>query len=161
MELAPHNRVAEYSGDAKCDMYLRALGAERFARIVRRTSPSSGVRCAPMEIRPLSDRILIIIDEEPSVTPGGLVLPERRTERGLSESIAGRVLAVGPGRRDERGDLVPVAVSVGDRVLFEKYAAGNEVPTFLRQQVGGPGGQKLALVRDGDLLGVIDDQVPL
>lgn len=108
-----------------------------------------------MQIKPLSDRVLILIDDEPSVTPGGIVLPERRADRKLSEAATGRVLAVGPGRRDERGEFVPMSVTVGDRVVFELYAAGNHVPTTLGQL----GREKLALIRDGEILGVDDDAV--
>ena len=71
-----------------------------------------------MNLKPLSDRVILKQDEGTSVTAGGIHIPDSAKEK----SISGTVLAVGPGRLSERGDLVPMNVKVGDKVCYEKYA---------------------------------------
>lgn len=69
-------------------------------------------------IRPLSDRVVVKPTEREEKTKGGIFLPDTATKERPQE---GRVLAVGEGRRDDDGKLVPMSVKVGDRVLFAKY----------------------------------------
>ncbi len=74
-------------------------------------------------IRPLSDRVVIKPAEREEQTKSGIFLPDTATKERPQE---GTVLAVGEGRRDDSGKLLPMSVSVGDKVLFAKYS-GTEV----------------------------------
>jgi chaperonin GroES len=94
-----------------------------------------------MAIRPLYDRILVTRVEEESRSSGGLFLPETAKERP-SEGI---VVAVGAGRLGDDGEVRPLAVSVGDRVVFGRYA-GTEVKV--------DGGEHLVM-REDDVLGIV------
>ena len=76
-----------------------------------------------MKLQPLGDRVVVSPTEEAeSRTPGGLVIPDTAKEKPQ----IGEVIAVGPGARDENGDRIPMDVSVGDKVLYSKFA-GTEV----------------------------------
>lgn len=70
-------------------------------------------------IRPLGDRVVIKPAEREEKTKGGIFLPDTATKERPQE---GNVLAIGEGRRDDSGKLVPMNVKVGDRVLFAKYS---------------------------------------
>jgi chaperonin GroES len=71
-----------------------------------------------LELKPLGSRVVIKALEREEMTKSGIVLPDTAKEKPQE----GRVLAVGPGDRDEDGDRIPVELKVGDRVLFQKYA---------------------------------------
>jgi chaperonin GroES len=71
-----------------------------------------------INIKPLADYVLIEPIKEEEKTKAGILLPES-AEKEKPEK--GRVIAVGPGRRDEKGNLIPVSVKVGQTVLFKKY----------------------------------------
>lgn len=74
-------------------------------------------------VEPLGARVLVRVLEEESVTSSGLVIPDTAKEKPQQ----GEVLAVGPGRRaDNTGELVPLDVKVGDRVVYSKYG-GTEI----------------------------------
>ncbi|HLF61480.1 MAG TPA: co-chaperone GroES [Acidimicrobiia bacterium] len=76
-----------------------------------------------MKLQPLGDRVVVSPTEEAeSRTPGGLVIPDTAKEKPQ----IGEVIAVGPGARDENGERIPMDVSVGDKVLYSKFA-GTEV----------------------------------
>lgn len=76
-----------------------------------------------MKLQPLGDRVVILPSEDAeSRTAGGLVIPDTAKEKPQ----IGEVIAIGPGARDEDGDRIPMDVSVGDRVLYSKFA-GTEV----------------------------------
>lgn len=75
-----------------------------------------------MKIKPLHDRVVIQRVDEDNKTKGGIVIPDTAKEKPLK----GKVVAVGPGRVSDKGDVIPVAVKAGDQVLFGKYA-GTEV----------------------------------
>ncbi len=96
------------------------------------------------ELRPLGNRVVVEPIEEDEVTPGGIVLPETAKEKPQQ----GKVLAVGPGERDEQGHRIPLDVKVGDRVLFAKYA-GTEVKID---------GKKLLILRESDILAIVDEK---
>jgi chaperonin GroES len=81
--------------------------------------------------------------EQEEVTPGGIVLPETAKEKPQK----GEIVAVGPGARDEDGKRIAMDVSVGDKVLFAKYA-GTEIKIE---------GDKLLILRESDILAVIDE----
>jgi chaperonin GroES len=96
-----------------------------------------------MNIRPLHDRVVIRRTEEEHTTPGGIVLPDTATEK----PIQGEVIAVGNGRILDNGEVRPLDVKVGDKVLFGKYA-GTEVKLD---------GEELLVMREEDIMGVIED----
>jgi chaperonin GroES len=77
---------------------------------------------ATKTIKPLEDRILVRPDEGDETLPSGLVIPDTAKEKPQE----GTVLAVGPGKRSDTGDLIPVDVKEGDRVIYSKYG-GTEI----------------------------------
>ncbi|MGD8932155.1 MAG: co-chaperone GroES [Chromatiales bacterium] len=95
-----------------------------------------------MNIRPLHDRVIVRRMEEERKSPGGIVIPDSATEK----PIQGEVLAVGNGRLLENGDIRPLDVKVGDRVLFGKYS-GTEVKVS---------GEELLVMKEEDIMGVIE-----
>ena len=95
-----------------------------------------------MQIRPLHDRVIVKRLEAERTTASGIVLPDTAGEK----PDQGEVLAVGPGKRDEAGKLLPMDVKVGDRVLFGKYA-GQTVKV---------NGEELLVMREEDIMGVLE-----
>jgi chaperonin GroES len=95
-----------------------------------------------ISIKPLGDRVIIEPMEQEDVTPSGIVLPDTAKEKPQQ----GKVLAVGPGARDEDGERIAMDVKKGDVVLFAKYA-GTEIKTD---------GKKLLILRESDLLGIVE-----
>jgi chaperonin GroES len=75
-----------------------------------------------MNLKPLGDRLIVEVLEEEETTASGIVLPDTAKEKPQR----GRVLAVGPGARDEKGKYVPMDVEEGDEVIFSKYG-GTEI----------------------------------
>ncbi len=75
-----------------------------------------------MNLQPLEERIVVRASDAESTTASGLVIPDTAKEKPQQ----GEVLAVGPGRRDDDGDLIPMDVAVGDTVVYSKYG-GTEV----------------------------------
>ena len=75
-----------------------------------------------MDLQPLGDRLIVEVIEEEEATPTGIVLPDTAKEKPQR----GRVLAVGPGPRNEDGEYVPMELSEGDEIVFSKYG-GTEV----------------------------------
>ena len=94
-----------------------------------------------MNIRPLSDRVLVRALEEQEVKRGGIIIPDTAKEKPME----GEVIAIGPGRVNEKGDRVPVEVKTGDKVLFGKYS-GSEVTV---------GEQTYLIMRESDILAVL------
>ena len=74
------------------------------------------------KLKPLADRIIVKAITAEEKTPGGIVLPDTAKEKPQE----GTVLAVGPGKRSDTGDLVPMDVKEGDRVIYSKYG-GTEI----------------------------------
>jgi chaperonin GroES len=95
-----------------------------------------------MKIRPLHDRVIVKRLEEERKTASGIVIPDTAAEK----PDQGEVIAVGPGKRNDRGDLVAMDVKVGDRVLFGKYS-GQTVKVE---------GEELLVMREEDIMGVIE-----
>jgi chaperonin GroES len=95
-----------------------------------------------LNLRPLEDRVIIEPLEQEEVTAGGIFLPETAKEKPQQ----GKVLAVGQGKRDDKGNLIPLDVKVGDTVLFAKYA-GTEVKL---------NGKKQQIMRVTDILAVVN-----
>lgn len=75
-----------------------------------------------MNIKPLNDRVLVVRVQAETKSAGGIIIPDTAKEKPQE----GNVVAVGPGKRDEKGNRSPLEVRVGDRVLFSKYA-GTEI----------------------------------
>jgi len=95
-----------------------------------------------MSLRPLADHVLIRRHEVDEQQEGGIIIPDTAKER----SQEGEILAVGPGRMMEDGHRQPIAVAIGNTVLFGKYA-GTEIK--LDQE-------DLLVMRESDLLGVLE-----
>ncbi len=95
-----------------------------------------------MKIRPLHDRVIVKRLEEERKTASGIVIPDTAAEK----PDQGEIIAVGPGKRNDRGDLIAMDVKVGDRVLFGKYS-GQTVKVE---------GEELLVMREEDIMGVIE-----
>lgn len=95
-----------------------------------------------IKLKPLGDRLVVEPIEKEEVTPGGIILPETAKEKPQE----GKVLAVGPGRRDDEGNRIPMDVKEGDRVLYAKYA-GTEVKLD---------DKKLLILRESDILALVE-----
>ena len=92
--------------------------------------------------RPLHDRVLIRRLEQEAKTAGGIIIPDTAKEKPME----GEVIAVGPGARDESGNVTPLDVKPGDRVLFGKWS-GTEVKME---------GEEYMIMKESDLMGVIE-----
>jgi chaperonin GroES len=95
-----------------------------------------------MKFRPLHDRVAIRRIEENEKTAGGIIIPDTAKEKPSQ----GEVLAVGPGARNEKGELIVPDVKVGDVVLFGKWS-GTEVKID---------GQDLLIMKESDIMGVLE-----
>jgi chaperonin GroES len=95
-------------------------------------------------IRPLQDRIVVRRLDAETTTSGGIVIPGSASEKPNQ----GEVVAVGPGSRLDNGEIQPVAVHVGDRILFGKYAP-NEIKI---------NGEELLIIKESDVLAVIEHE---
>jgi chaperonin GroES len=94
-----------------------------------------------ISLKPLGNRVVVEPIEQEETTTSGIVLPETAKEKPQK----GKVLAVGPGDRDEDGKRIPLDVSEGDTVLFAKYS-GTEIKLD---------GKKLLILRESDLLAIV------
>ena len=94
-----------------------------------------------MRFKPLHDRVVVKRSEEEQKTKGGIIIPDTAQEKPMQ----GEVLAVGPGARNEKGELAPMGVSVGDRVLFGKWS-GTEVKLD---------GEDLLIMKESDIMGIV------
>lgn len=95
-----------------------------------------------MTIRPLHDRVVVRPVEAETKTTGGIVIPDSAAEK----SGQGEVLAIGPGKLLDSGEVRSLSVRVGDRVLYGKYS-GSEVKV---------GGESLLVIREDEILAVIE-----
>src|SRR5512141_1009325 len=95
-----------------------------------------------VNLKPLGNRVVVEPLEQEEMTAGGIVLPETAKEKPQK----GKVLSTGPGDRDEDGKRIPMDVSVGDTVLFAKYA-GTEIKMD---------GKKLLILRETDVLAIVE-----
>ncbi|WP_420738224.1 co-chaperone GroES [Bradyrhizobium japonicum] len=96
-----------------------------------------------MHFRPLHDRVVVRRIDAEEKTAGGIIIPDTAKEKPQE----GQVIAVGPGASNEQGQLVPLDVKPGDRVLFGKWS-GTEVKIE---------GQDLLIMKESDLLGVVEE----
>jgi len=95
-----------------------------------------------MKLKPLGGRVIVEPIEQEEMTAGGIILPETAKEKPQE----GKVLAAGPGERDDDGKRIPMEVGVGDRVLYAKYS-GTEVKMD---------GRKVLILRESDILAVVE-----
>jgi chaperonin GroES len=91
-----------------------------------------------MDLQPLGDRLIVEALEEEATTSSGIVLPDTAKEKPQR----GRVLAVGPGARNDKGDVVPMEVAEGDEVIYSKYG-GTEIKL---------GADDVLILRESDVL---------
>ncbi|HEY9075534.1 MAG TPA: co-chaperone GroES [Anaerolineaceae bacterium] len=96
-----------------------------------------------INLKPLGSRVVVEPLDVEDVTAGGIFLPETAKEKPQK----GKILSVGPGDRKETGERIPMDVSVGDIVLFNKYS-GTEIKVD---------GKKLLIMRESDLLVIINE----
>jgi chaperonin GroES len=94
-----------------------------------------------MKFRPLHDRVVLERIDAEEKTAGGIIIPDTAKEKPQQ----GKVVAVGPGGRDESGKLIPIDVKVGDRVLFGKWS-GTEVKID---------GIEYLIMKESDVMGVL------
>ena len=96
-----------------------------------------------MKIRPLYDRVVVRRKEEEEKSAGGIVLPGAAKEKPNQ----GEIVAVGEGKLLDNGEVRPLAVKVGDQVVFGRYADSNTIKD---------GGEELIIMSEGDIYGVVE-----
>ena len=94
-----------------------------------------------MKFRPLHDRVVVRRVEDETKTSGGIIIPDTAKEKPMQ----GEVIAVGPGARNEKGEIVALDVKAGDRILFGKWS-GTEVKLE---------GEDLIIMKESDILGIV------
>jgi len=95
-----------------------------------------------LKLKPLGGRVIVEPIEQEEMTAGGIILPETAKEKPQE----GKILASGPGERDDAGNRVAMEVKVGDKVLYAKYS-GTEVKVD---------GKKLLILKENDILAVVE-----
>jgi len=95
-----------------------------------------------MKFRPLHDRVVVRRLTAEEKTAGGIIIPDTAKEKPME----GEVIAVGPGARNEQGQLVPLDVKEGDRILFGKWS-GTEVKLD---------GEELLIMKESDIMGIVE-----
>src|ERR1700751_4308779 len=100
------------------------------------------IRRLNMKFRPLHDRVVVRRIDADEKNAGGIIIPDTAKEKPQQ----GEVLAVGPGKRDEAGKLVPLDVKAGDQILFGKWS-GTEVKMD---------GEDLLIMKESDIMGIIE-----
>ena len=95
-----------------------------------------------MNLKPLSDRVVVRRVDSEAVTKGGIFIPDAAAEK----ADQGQVLSVGPGKRNTQGEIIALGVEVNDQVLFGKFA-GQTVKVD---------GEELLILREEDVLAVIE-----
>src|SRR6478672_2955827 len=113
----------------------RSLSVERFVSLPNFEGEA-------MKLRPLHDRVVVKRLENETKTASGIVIPDNAAEK----PDQGEVLAVGPGRKSDKGDLIALNIKVGDRVLFGKYS-GQTVKVD---------GDELLVMKEDDLFAVVE-----
>ena len=95
-----------------------------------------------MKLKPLGGRVIVEPIEQEEMTAGGIILPETAKEKPQE----GKILAAGPGDRDDEGKRIAMEVKVGDRVLYAKYS-GTEVKID---------GKKMLILKENDILAIVE-----
>ncbi len=94
-----------------------------------------------MKIRPLNDRVMVLRTEQEAKTTGGIIIPDTAKEKPQE----GKVVAVGPGKVNDKGERLPLEVKANDRVLFGKYS-GTEIKVD---------GVEHLIMREDDILAIV------
>jgi len=95
-----------------------------------------------MKFKPLHDRVVVRRIEADTKSTGGIIIPDTAKEKPME----GEVVSVGPGARNDKGELVPMDVKAGDRILFGKWS-GTEVKLD---------GEELLIMKESDIMGIIE-----
>ncbi len=95
-----------------------------------------------MNFRPLHDRVVVKRIDEEEKTAGGIIIPDTAKEKPMQ----GKVIAVGPGKRSDSGEVSPLDVKAGDTVIFGKWS-GTEVTID---------GQDLLIINESDIMGILE-----
>ena len=95
-----------------------------------------------MKFRPLHDRVLVRRLEEDEKSSGGIIIPDTAREKPMQ----GEVLSAGPGERNDKGEIQPLDVKAGDRILFGKWS-GTEVKMD---------GEELLIMKESDIMGIVE-----
>ena len=96
-----------------------------------------------LKLKPLADRVVIEpLEDEAATSPGGIIIPDTAKEKPQ----AGKIVAAGPGRTTDSGELVKLEVKKGNKVVYSKYA-GTEYSV---------GGTEYLILRESDILAVLD-----
>ena len=95
-----------------------------------------------MKVKPLADRLLVKRIEEEEVQRGGIIIPDTAKEKPMEAEV----IAVGPGKRNDKGELIAMEVKPGQRILLGKYA-GTEVEID---------GEEYLILREDDVLGILN-----
>lgn len=95
-----------------------------------------------MKFRPLHDRVLVRRVEEETKSAGGIIIPDTAKEKPMQ----GKIVAVGSGARNEKGEIVPLDVKSGDLILFGKWS-GTEIKLD---------GEELLIMKESDVMGVLN-----
>jgi chaperonin GroES len=95
-----------------------------------------------MKFRPLHDRVVVRRLDAEEKTSGGIIIPDTAKEKPME----GEVVAVGPGARNEQGQIVPLEVKAGDRILFGKWS-GTEVKID---------SEELLIMKETDIMGIVE-----
>ena len=96
-----------------------------------------------MNFRPLHDRVLVRRLDDDEMTSGGIIIPDTAKEKPME----GEIIAAGSGAKNEKGEVTPLDVKAGDRILFGKWS-GTEVKID---------GEELIIMKESDVLGIIED----
>ena len=96
-----------------------------------------------MKFRPLHDRVLVRRLDDDEMTAGGIIIPDTAKEKPME----GEIIAAGSGAKNEKGEVTPLDVKAGDRILFGKWS-GTEVKID---------GEELIIMKESDILGIIED----
>jgi chaperonin GroES len=96
-----------------------------------------------MKFRPLHDRVVVKRIDPEEKSAGGIIIPDTAKEKPSQ----GEITAVGPGGRDENGNLIPIDLKIGERVLFGKWS-GTEVILD---------GSELLIMKESDIMGVLEE----
>jgi chaperonin GroES len=95
-----------------------------------------------MKLKPLNDRVVVLRIEEEEKTSGGIIIPDTAKEKPQE----GKVIAVGSGKLDDKGERIPLEVKENDRILFGKYS-GNEIKI---------NGVEHLIMKEDDILGIVE-----
>ena len=94
-----------------------------------------------LKVKPLADRVVVKPLESPDKTKGGIILPDTAKEK----PVVGEIVAVGPGKKSDDGNVVPMELKVGDKILYGKYS-GTEITLE---------GEEYLIMRESDIFGII------